>query len=370
MRILQVAPPWFAVPPPRYGGIELVVSGLADGLVDAGHDTTLLASGGSVTRARLLTVYDEAPSVMLGDTMTELAHALRAYGDPSGYDLVHDHTALGAALGAVAQGPPVVHTLHGPWTDAAVRLYRLISDRVHLVAISHDQASRVPSDVTLAGVVHNGVPVERYPFGAGGGGYLAFLGRASEEKGPATAIEVARRLGRPLRMAIKVNEAAERRYFDEVLTPLFGPDVEVVVDATHAEKVDILSGAPVLLMPITWPEPFGLVLTEAGACGTPVVAFALGAAPEIVDDGRSGVLVPPGDVDAFCDAVERAERLDRRACRDHVVHNFSTAPMVAGYTAIYERVTASPRTVTLDDCRSLVPNGRDQTAGTSVTGLP
>lgn len=344
MRILQVAPPWFAVPPPGYGGIEQVVSLLADGLADAGHDVTLLASGGSRTRARLRSVYQIPPSRQLGDAYVELPHVLDAYLHWDDYDLIHDHTGIGTALGAVAGGPPVVHTLHGPWTPTAARVYRTIADHVHLVAISHDQASRVPAGVRLAGVVHNGIRLDLFPPGAGDGGYLAYVGRASHEKGPEVAIEVARRVQRPLRMAIKVNEVQEQTYWRDVIAPrLDGADVRVLPPVTQAQKAALLGGAEAVLFPIHWPEPFGLVMVEANACGTPVVAFAEGAAPEVLNDGRTGLLVAPGDIDGFCAAVEQARHLDRAACRRHVARMFTARHMLDGYQALYERAVARPR---------------------------
>jgi glycosyltransferase involved in cell wall biosynthesis len=353
MRILQVAPPWFSVPPESYGGIELVVAGLADGLTAAGHDVTLLASGGSSTRAHLRSVYETPPSELLGDSLTELGHVLTAYVGEQRFDVVHDHTVLGAALGALHGATPVVHTVHGPWIPDLERIYGPLADRLALVALSHDHAGRAPSCVPIAGVVANGLPLERYPVGAHDGGYLAFLGRANPDKGPLVAIEVSRRLGLPLRMAIKVNEADERRYWDEVLVPaLHGHDVEVLLGAGHDEKVALLGGAACLLVPIAWPEPFGLVMAEASACGTPVVAFARGSAVEVVVHERTGFLVAPDDVDGFCAAVEPARALDPAVCRRHAEERYSVAAMVEGYLAVYRDVlTTRRREIKLPEAR-------------------
>lgn len=338
MRILQLAPPWFAVPPHHYGGIEGVVASLADGLVDAGHDVTLFASRGSATKAHLRSVYPVPPSAQLGDTFTELAHVLAAYDTADDYDVIHDHTGLGVALGYMLPRPPVVHTLHGPWSLASSRVYRRLGRRVHLVAISHDQATRAPPGVRLAGVVRNGIQLERYPPGRHEGGYLAFVGRASPEKGPEIAVEVARRLRLPLRMAIKINEPDEHRYWETVIRPGIGDaDVEILPPLTLSEKAALFGDALVTLFPIAWPEPFGLVMAESNACGTPVVAFAEGGAPEVLAHGRTGVLVSPGDIDAFCDAVDVAARLDPADCRQHVVDHFTAGRMVADYLHVYER---------------------------------
>lgn len=339
MQILQVAPPWFAVPPVRYGGTELVVAALTDGLVAAGHDVTLVASGGSRTTAHLQSVYDTPPSTQLGDSIVELPHVLSARREAAGFDLVHDHTPLGAAFGAVVAGPPVVHTVHGAWTEPMCRLYRQIAKDVHLVALSDDHASRAPADIPLAGTVHNGIDLARYPFGDTASRHLAWLGRAGPDKGADIAVDVARRTGLPLRMAIKVNEPAEHTWWRDVLVPkLEGHHVDVTLNATHHQKTTLLRDALALLVPLRWDEPFGLMMVEANACGTPVVAFARGAAPELVADGETGVLVEPDDVEALAAAVNEAAALDRRACRDRVEQRFSAERMLAGYLEVYERV--------------------------------
>jgi glycosyltransferase involved in cell wall biosynthesis len=343
VRILQVAPPWLTVPPARYGGIEWVVSGLANGLVDAGHEVTLLASGGSRTRAQLETVFDEPPFEQLGDARIETIQALTAYRRRNDYDLIHDHTAaVGPALGALTVGPPVVHTLHLAWSDEQIRLARLVAPPVRLVAISHDQAGRAPDDIPISAVVHNGVPVDRYPFTTDKDDYLLFVGRANREKGPEVAIEVARRLGRPLVMAMKTNERGEREYWQEVLQPLIAEDpadIEVVPNPNHERKADLMARAAVVVLPIQWAEPFGMVMPEANACGTPVVAFDMGAAGEVIADGTTGFVVPPGDVDAFCAAVDQSKELLPIDCRTHVVERFSVQRMVAAYEQVYEAVS-------------------------------
>lgn len=343
MRILQVAPPWLSVPPSAYGGIEWVVSGLADGLVDAGHEVTLVASGGSETRARLVTAFDEPPFAQLGDARIEAIQALTAYRHRGDYDIIHDHTAaVGPALASLADGPPVVHTLHHPWLDEQIRIARLIAPPVRLVAVSHDQAARTPDDIPISGVVHNCVPVDRYPFTAVKDDYLLFVGRANREKGPEVAIEIARRVRRSLIMAMKINEPNERKYWEEVLQPLIASapaGIEVVPNPNHDRKADLMARAAAVVMPIQWPEPFGLVMPEANACGTPVVAFDLGAVPEVIAHGQTGFVVPPGDLDAFCAAIDRTKELLPHDCRTHAEARFSAQRMVAEYEQLYESVT-------------------------------
>lgn len=336
MRILQVAPPWFTVPPDRYGGIELVIAALADGLTARGHDVTLLASGGSTTTARLHSVYARPPSADLGDTVTELAHVM-AVDDLGSFDVVHDHTLLGTVRAAARQVPGVVHTLHGPWSARSRQVYRRLADEVALVAISHDQAGAAP-EVPLRGVVHNGIDPDAYAVGLDRGDELVFVGRANPEKGPEQAIEVARRTGRPLVMAIKVNEPHEHEYWRRVLEPrIHGIEAHVTFEATHEQKVAMMAHAHAVIAPIQWAEPFGLVLVEAGACGTPVVAYGRGAAPELVRDGVNGFVVDPrDDLDAFCAAVEAADTIDPAACLQHVRENFSSERMVEDYLEVYE----------------------------------
>ena len=340
MRILQLAPPWLSVPPLRYGGVEWVVSGLADGLVDAGHEVTLVASGGSVTRAELEVVFGEPPFGQLGDARIETIQALAAYRRRNDFDIIHDHTAaVGPALGAVAVGPPVVHTLHHAWLDEQIRLARLIAPPVRLVAISHDQAARSPDDVPISAIVHNGISVDRYPFTTHKDDYLLFVGRASPDKGSEIAIEVARRLDRPLVIAMKTNEPPERAYWRDVLQPMIATDptrIDLVPNPNHERKAALMARAAAVVFPIQWAEPFGLVMPEANACGTPVVAFDMGAAREVIAHGKTGFVVPPGDLDAFCVAVDQTKDLVADDCRAHVAKWFSTERMVANYERVYE----------------------------------
>lgn len=338
-----IAPPWFTVPPRGYGGTEWIVSLLADGLVAAGHDVTLVAAEGSSTDARLVSPTGAARPDLRGDVCTEVRHALQGYRALRHADVIHDHSGwAGPALAAFGSVPPTVHTCHGAWTPENVPLYRDVCDRVGLVAISHDQAGRAPAGVRLAGVVHNAIPLHLYPVQDRKEDLLLYVGRSTPDKGPELAVEAARRLGQRLVMVMKVIEPDEVRHFEEVVRPGFdGVDVDLHTEITNEDKADLMGRARCVLFPIRWPEPFGLVPAEAMACGTPVVAFAEGAVPEVVAAGRTGRVVPPGDLDAFCAAIDEAAGLDPWECRRVVEDRFGRERMVAGYLDIYDRVAAT-----------------------------
>jgi len=337
MQIAIIAPVWFPVPPTGYGGIELVVSLLADGLVDAGHDVTLFASGGSHTKARLVSPMAVAPDPReLGNAWYDAYHALASYLQVDGFDVVHDHAGVvGPVCGALLHGrPPVVHTLHGPWTDQTRQFYSVAGHHVHLVAISEAQRADNP-DVPYLGTVHNGIDIGAYPYREHKDDCLVYIGRANPDKGPAEAINIARRAGLPLQMILKRSEPPEREYFETVIEPMLGSDVELHENVSHEAKVEMLGRATAMIFPIRWPEPFGLVMVEAMACGTPVVTTNWGAAPELVADGETGFRRESED--DLVAAIGKARELSPQACRARVVELFSAEAMVRGYEATYAK---------------------------------
>ncbi|MFN8035197.1 MAG: glycosyltransferase family 4 protein [Acidimicrobiia bacterium] len=337
MRIAEIAPVWFAVPPTGYGGIELVVALLADGLVEHGHDVTLFASGGSRTKATLVSPLAEPPDPsLLGSVWYDAFHATASYLHSDDFDVIHDHSGIiGPAIGAVRGRPPVVHTLHGPWTGQARAYYELIHERLHLVAISEAQRADGP-DLRYAATVHNGIDLSSYGYRAEKDDFLVYIGRANPDKGPVRAIEIARRAGRPLKMILKRNEPPEREYYTSVVEPMLGSDVEVVANIPHDTKVDLLGRARAMIFPIQWMEPFGLVMTEAMACGTPVVTTNWGAAPELVDDGVTGFRRDTDD--ELVEALARIDDISPEACRDRVERLFSAEAMVRGYEQVFSGV--------------------------------
>ena len=339
LRIGIIAPPWFAVPPSGYGGIEWVVSHLADGLVERGHDVTLYASGGSVTTARLVTAFDEPPSAALGDPIVEAYHLARAYADPHQFDIIHDHTCLGLVTGR-ATGVPLVHTVHGQVLPRFAQLYSEMLD-VHYVTISHDQAATMPLGTSTT-TIYNGVDLAHYPFSEKRGGYLLFVGRMNEEKGILPAIEIARRAEMPLLVLAKVNEAHEKAYYDELVLPaLRSVNAEVRLQVPHEEKAAAYAGAYATLFPIQWPEPFGLVMTESMSAGTPVIAFRRGSVPEIIEDGVTGFVC--NTVDEAVDAVGRIPTIERHTCCARVEQHFSAALNVERYEALYQTLLENRR---------------------------
>lgn len=334
LRIGLIAPPWFAVPPTGYGGIEWVVSNLAEGLVRGGHQVTLFASGGSRTRARLVTTYPEPPSRDLGDAFVESPALIDAYSRWRDFDVIHDHTMLGLIAGANLP-VPVVHTVHGQVLPKLYHFYEHVAGRVHLVAISHSQAAMLPPSCRQT-VIHNGIALERFPFKRKpGGDYLLFVGRMSPEKGILPAIEIARRCDMPLLVLAKINEKPEHDYFEALVRPaLREVRHEVFLQTSHEQKVAAYQDAMGTLFPICWPEPFGLVMTESMACGTPVIAFPRGSAPEVIDDGRTGFLCE--GVEEAVAAVGRLGEIRREDCRHRVAVHFSADRNVRRHELLYQ----------------------------------
>ncbi|MFF3439961.1 glycosyltransferase family 4 protein [Streptosporangium sp. NPDC002721] len=344
MRVLMVAPPWYDVPPRGYGGIESMVAGLVTGLTRRGHDVTLIGAGRAGTSARFLSTYGRAPSERIGEPLPEVLHAAKAYAMTSKLvvDVIHDHTLAGP-LTAPAQAVPTVITCHGEVGGEYGEYYRVLGGAVSMVAISEAQR-RVAPDLNWAGVVHNAVDVTAFPFRERKEDWALWLGRFNEDKGAHLAIDAARAAGRRILLAGKLTEKIEYDYFDEYVRPRLGPDAEYVGEAGTARKHELLGAARCLIFPIVWEEPFGMVMIEAMACGTPVVALCRGAVPEVVVDGVTGFIrSDPSELPA---AIEAAGALDPRACRSRVERFFGVEVMARAYEAIYRRTIAGlPRRV-------------------------
>jgi glycosyltransferase involved in cell wall biosynthesis len=341
MRIAQIAPLAESVPPQLYGGTERVVAYLTDELVRQGHDVTLFASGDSRTAARLVPcvpralrldpdIWDALPHhlVML-DTVRQMARE---------FDVLHFHIDLMQHPLAPFFGVPHLTTLHGRLDLPDLQpFYRRFND-VPLVSISDAQRAPMPP-VNWLPTIHHGIPPHLFPFGEGDEGYLAFLGRISPEKRPDRAIRIAAEVGLPLKIAAKIDKV-DRDYWTQEIEPLVRahPSVEYVGELGDRDKAAFLGGAHALLFPIDWPEPFGLVMIEAMACGTPIVAFARGSVPEVIDHGTTGFLV--GNLEEACAAVLRAAELDRQSIRRAFERRFSAERMATDYVELYTRLQA------------------------------
>lgn len=344
MKILQLAPIWETVPPPAYGGIEAVVADLCNGLVRRGHEVTLCASGDSLTPAELLSIYprslrtakdvkDPSPYVWM--------HAALSLCEGRFFDIIHNHAGELVMAMSHLIDVPILTTRHGPFPPD----WKFVWDHYTgwYNTISRSERLQMPpvSSGIYGGVVYNGIDVESFPYSEDKDEYLLFLSRVSPEKGTHLAVEVARRLGLPLIIAGKVDQV-DQEYFHTAVEPLIDDRRVIFVgEADGALKRRLYARARCLLMPLMWEEPFGLVMVEAMACGTPVIAFPRGSAPELVRDGETGYLV--GDVEEMVAAVRRAGKIEPRRCREHVAEHFSVARMTDGYLALYQRILETTR---------------------------
>jgi glycosyltransferase involved in cell wall biosynthesis len=348
LRIALLAPPWLPVPPTGYGGIETVVALLADALVERGHDVTLLAAPGSRGRARVLPLLDRLHPRQIGASVVEADHVARAFahveaealgGQP--YDVLHDHAGWIALAMADRLRVPVLHTVHGSFDEDASRFYAEHGRKAAISYISRAQAATRPEGLAVDAVVPNPIDVDAWPADVPKDDYLLWVGRFCPEKGPQRAIRVAKAAGRRLLLAGPVQPGQER-FFAEAIEPhLDGDRIRWVGEVGGPAKQRLFAAAAALLMPIRWPEPFGMVMVEAMAAGTPVLAFAEGSVPELVEPGRSGLIV--GDEEAMAAAVAEAARLDPEACRASARERFAPDRVAARYEAVYRAIaTPSP----------------------------
>jgi glycosyltransferase involved in cell wall biosynthesis len=338
MRIAIIAPPWVPVPPPAYGGTESVIDGLARGLRAAGHDVFLFATGDSTTPVERGHLYDRALGVVEQGQDAERLHVEAAYRHPGvrSADIVHDHTLVGPAYGAVHAERPIVTTAHGPFRSECSPFYAAAATaRVPVIAISQHQASTAAGLLPVATVIHHGIDVDAIRPSRHHGGYVVFLGRVHPDKGVAPAARIARAADVPLVIAAKMREPLERQYFDAEVRPLLGGDIEFIGEVGTTMKYTLLQGALALLNPIEWDEPFGMVMIEALACGTPVVAPPVASVPELVTDGVTGIVGPTADL---VGRLAAAADLDRLTCRADAEARFSLVRLALDHTRFYEHV--------------------------------
>jgi glycosyltransferase involved in cell wall biosynthesis len=365
MKIAQIAPLFESVPPRLYGGTERVVSWLTEKLVELGHDVTLFASGDSVTTARLFPACRKALRLSADCVDPVVHHVLmmeEVFSRAGDFDLIHSHVDYLHFPLSRREQTPCVTTLHGRLDlPDLVPLYKSFRD-MPLVSISDAQREPLPW-ANWQGTVPHGLPPKSLAFCEGPGKYLAFLGRISPEKGVDQAIEIAIRSGLPLKIAAKVDRADEDYFENKIRSLLDHPLIEFIGEIGYSEKNDFLGEATALLFPINWPEPFGLVMIEALACGTPVIAYPAGSVPEIVRDGVNGFRV--NDINSAVVAVGRISELDRLECRHHFELHFTDERMALDYVNIYRRLVRTDSSALAIDDGAL--NWIDLTSPSSTT---
>lgn len=343
MKIAQIPPLYESVPPKMYGGTERVVSYLTEELVNQGHEVTLFGTKDSITKAELFPICEQAIRLdkrvqdplayhlMQMMIVTEHAHE---------FDVLHFHNDYIHYPFSSNAGYTHLTTLHGRLDLPELKMIYKKFDTLPLVSISNDQRKPQPH-VNWAATVYHGLPLDLYQKGNGEGGYLAFIGRISPEKRPDRAIEIAKRTGIKLKIAAKVDKA-DQLYYEETIKPMMDhPLIEFIGEIGEAEKGDFLGNAIALLFPIDWPEPFGMVMIEAMANGTPVIAFNCGSVPEILDNNITGVIV--NHIDQAVDAVNNIHRIDRAICRQVFEEKYSASVMARNYLAVYERLIKQSR---------------------------
>lgn len=337
MRIAQIAPLQVAVPPRGYGGTERVVYALTEALVHLGHEVTLFATGDSHTSARLVSTLERA--INFDPEMDAAAYHIGmledVYSDAGRFDVIHSHLDYLTLPFARRSATPTVLTLHGDLaTLNAQRAYPRYPN-ANYVSISNAQRASLPN-LHYVATIHHGVDVQSFPFVAEPGGYLAFVGRMSRDKRPDVAIEIALRAGIPLKLAAKLDHH-EMPYFNEVIRPLLNhPSIEWLGEIDEAAKRDLMAHAQALLVPIGWPEPFGMVFIEALACGTPVLTCPTGAAPELLEDGVTGY--SSMEPETLAVAAQHISRISRRGCRAYAQLRFDTRMMASNYLNVYQQV--------------------------------
>ena len=339
MRIAQISPLWERVPPFRYGGIELIVELLTNELVRRGHDVTLFASGDSITKAKLNSVHDQAlrlDSNIKEPMIYEQMMFAEVYEQAQHFDIIHSHIGCSALPYSSFVKTPTVHTMHGIFTPDNEKMYRRFAWQPF---ISISEAQREPRlGLNYIHTVYNGIDTTAYPFHSEPTQptYLAFVGRFSPEKGPVEAIKIARGAGLPLKMAGKI-DVVDQDYYREQVEPLIdGEQIQYLGEVSHEEKVKLLSEASVTLFPICWREPFGLVMIESMATGTPVIAMGLGAVPEVIAHGKTGFVCH--SLEKMIEVIPDAIKLDRQTCREDVISRFSVKSMTDEYEKAYGMV--------------------------------
>jgi glycosyltransferase involved in cell wall biosynthesis len=351
LHVAMLAPPWISVPPPGYGGVESVVSVLTEALVRRGHAVTLFCAPGSLSSARVVPLLDEHHPDEIERSLYEVDHVALAFeaidlaADGRCFDVVHDHCGFTALAMADRLNTPFVHTLHGQFTASTAAFYARHGHKAALVGISRAQLASAPAGLDTVAAIPNPIDVRAWPLREHKDDYLLWIGRMTAEKGPHRAIAAARAAGVPLVLA-GVIQPGQQAFFDgEVAPHIDGERVRFVGEVDGSVKRSLFAGARALLMPIRWEEPFGMVMVEALACGTPVIAFPEGAARELVLDGKTGFLVE--DEPAMGAAVAQLPRIAARDCRGWVAEHCDVDVVAAAYERTYRSVAHQSAAVTV-----------------------
>jgi glycosyltransferase involved in cell wall biosynthesis len=346
LRVAMLAPPWISVPPRGYGGVESVVGTLTEALVERGVDVTLICAPGSRSAAPVRTMLDEVHPDEIERSLYEADHVARAFAviepgaGPGAFDVVHDHCGFTALAMADRLDTPFVHTLHGPFDGGTSPFYEHHAHKAHLVAISAAQLASAPPALVAAAVIPNPIDVRAWPLREHKDDYLLWVGRITPEKGPQRAIAAAAAAAVPLVLAGIVQPGQELFFEHEIAPHIDGARVRFAGEVTGSAKRSLFAGARGLLMPIRWDEPFGMVMIEALACGTPVIAFPEGAVPEIVHDGRTGFLVDSEQ--EMASAVDRLGSIAARTCRAWVTAHCDATVVAAAHEELYRSVARRP----------------------------
>ncbi len=351
LRIAVLAPPWIPVPPDGYGGIEPVVELLCEALVARGHDVTLLAAPGSRSVARVRTLLEEPHPDAIGSALHESDHVACAWAQVDiaaardhPFDVLHDHSGFTALAMADRVGVPIVHTMHGPFNRWTARFYQRHGRKAALVAISRSQAASAPAGVRISAVVPNPIAVDRWPLNVEKQDYVLWIGRMTAVKGAHLAIEAARLADKNLVLAGPVQTGQEQYFCEQIEPHVDGRRVRYLGEVAGEAKRQLYANAQALLMPVRWREPFGMVMVEALATGTPVIAFPEGAAAEIVIDGENGMLVADElEMARAIDQVGAMGAIDPARCRASVAERYDVAVTATGYERVYRHAAGVER---------------------------
>lgn len=349
LRIAQVAPLWFMVPPKGYGGIERIIAMLADELTQRGHEVTLFASPGSETRARLVSVFDKSLSeanIPWSNPIWNLRNLSRAFemAEDGKFDIVHCHLDLWGLFFQGIAATPTLHTMHNPLyrtnadatKDDRLRLFSEEAHRTNIVFISESARKNSMVEFPRGRVIYNGIDLDHFRFNKTGGDHFIWIARMNKHKGVENAIEAVEKMGAKLLLAGRIDPTQEE-YFEKVIKPHLNNKIQYAGELKDKELSDFYGSAKALLYPIEWEEPFGLVVAEAQACGTPVIAYRRGSMEELIDAGKTG-FIAESNIESLTEAMKKIGSIDRLAVRRHVEQKFSKERMTDDYERTYHEL--------------------------------